>query len=107
MAGFLDVPESHNGNDAIQFQLLFTEPVSLSYKTLRDIAIQVENGSVRESKRVNKRSDLWMVTVEPDGAGDMVITLTAPPDCNDAASVCTGSGKALLNNPVALIPHGE
>ena len=107
IAAFAEVPASHNGKDSVQFQLLFTEPVSTSYKILRDIAIQVENGSVRESKRVNKRNDLWMVTVEPEGEEDMVITLTAPAGCDDAASVCTQGGKALANSPTVLVRYGQ
>ena len=107
VAAFLDVPPSHNGDDAVQFGLRFSEPVSLSYKTLRDAAIQAVNGTVRESKRVDKRNDLWMVTVEPEGAEDMVITLTAPADCDDAASVCTEGEKLLANSPVVRVPHGD
>ena len=104
VAAFLDVPASHNGEDPVQFGLRFSEPVSTSYKALRDVAIQAANGAVKESKRVDKRSDLWMVTVEPDGAEDMVITLTAPAGCDDEAAVCTGSGKALSNSPVVRVP---
>ena len=106
VAAFMEVPASHNSKDPIVFRLRFTEPVSTSYKTLRDIAIQVENGSVRESKRVDKRSDLWMVAVEPEGDEDVVIMLTASADCDDAAGVCTGSGKTLSNSPVARVPYG-
>ena len=105
IAAFAGVPASHNGRDAIQFQLLFSEPVSTSYKVLRDIAIQAVNGTVLESKRVDKRNDLWMVTVEPDGVENMIIRLSAPPDCGDAAAVCTRSGKALKNSPWASIPY--
>ena len=107
IAAFAEVPASHNGKDSVQFQLLFTETVSTSYKTLRDVAIQAENGSVRESKRVNKRNDLWMVTVEPEGEADMLITLTAPAGCDDAASVCTEGGKALANSPTVLVRYRE
>ena len=105
ISAFLDVPASHNGETAIQFRLRFSEPVSTSYRVLRDAAIQAVNGTVLESKRVDKRNDLWMVTVEPEGAKDMVITLTAPPDCGDDAAVCTGLGKALSNSPVARVPY--
>ena len=107
IAAFAEIPASHNGREEVQFQLLFSEPVSTSYKTLRDVAIRVENGSVRESKRVNKRNDLWMVTVEPEGNLDMVITLTAPAGCGDAASVCTEGGKALANSPTVLVRFGQ
>ena len=105
-AEFVSVPASHNGEDAIRFQLQFTEPVATGYKVLRDTAIQVENGSVRESKRVDGRSDLWRVTVEPEGNEDMVITLTAPANCQDPAAVCTKGEKQLSNQPVARVSYG-
>ena len=104
-ASFIAVPSSHDGNGPIQFQLRFTEPVSTSYKVLRDEAIWVENGTVKESRRVDGRNDLWMVTVEPDGNEDMVVTLTAPEGCGHAASVCTEAGKALANRPTARVPY--
>ena len=107
MATFAEVPASHNGSDAIQFRLLFAEPVVISYKVLQDVAIQATNGTVRESRRVDGRSDLWVVTVEPDGARDMEITLTAPPDCEDAAAVCARSGKLLANSPVVRVPYRD
>ena len=106
-AEFISVPPSHNGEDTIGFRLQFTEPVSTSYKVLRDVAIRVENGSVAESKRVDGRSDLWMITVEPDGNDDMVVTLTAPAGCDDPASVCTEGGKALANSPTVLVRYGQ
>ena len=104
-AKFIGVPPSHDGEDAIGFRLQFTEPVSTSYKTLRDVAIRAENGTVLESKRVDKRSDLWMITVEPEGEEDMVITLTTPVDCANTAAVCTERGKALANTPMVLVRY--
>ena len=105
IAAFEDVPASHNGNDAVQFRLRFSEPVSTSYKVLRDQAIQVEGGTVKESKRVDGRSDLWRVTIEPDGSADLLVSLTAPTGCDSSASVCTETGKALSNSPAASIPY--
>lgn len=100
-AQFIRVPEAHSG-DAVQLWLFFSEAVTTSYKTLRDAAIQVENGAVAESKRVDGRSDLWRITVEPDGSTDLVVTLSAPPGCGGEVSVCAESGKALSNSPAAL-----
>ena len=104
IAAFEDVPTSHNG-DAIRFRLRFSEPVSTSYKVLRDVAIQVEGGTVKESKRVDGRSDLWRVTIEPDGNADLAVSLTAPAGCDDAAAVCTDAGKVLSNEPTVTIPY--
>ena len=106
MAEFSDVPASHNGEEVIRFQLRFTEPVSTSYTTLRDVAIQAENGTVVQSRRVDGSNDLWEITVEPGGRQDMVITLTAPADCDDVAAVCTEAGKPLSNSPKVSVPNG-
>ena len=105
-ARFINMPDSHDG-DVFQLWLQFTEPVTLSYKTLRDQAIQAQNGTATETKRWDGRSDLWRVTVEPDGNGDVVITLKAPAGCDAAASVCTESGKALSNSPTVSIPYQQ
>ena len=43
-----------------------SEPISISYKTLRDDSLEVTNGSATKAKRVNGQSDLWEITVEPD-----------------------------------------
>ncbi len=105
-AEFINVPTSHNG-DAIQLWLYFSEAVSTSYKVLRDVAVQAQNATVIETKRWDGRSDLWRVTVEPDGADDVVITLTAPAGCDDEAAVCTESGKALSNSIAVRVPYGD
>ena len=38
---FLDVPESHDGQNAFTFELRFSEEFTLSYVTLRDHAFSV------------------------------------------------------------------
>ena len=105
IAEFISVPASHNGRDAIRLRLQFTEPVATSYKVLRDTAVQVKNGTVEESKRVDGRSDLWRITVKPRGDGDVVIRLKTAGACDGAAAVCTESGKVMSNSPVVRVPH--
>ena len=62
-----------------------------------------------KAKRVNRRRDLWEVTVKPGSLGDVTVTLEGGRACGTAGAVCTGDGRALsatisttVLGPVAL-----
>ena len=50
-----------------------------------------------KAKRVNRRADLWEVTVEPDSGADVTVVLPITWDCNRRGAVCTSGGKKLSN----------
>ena len=59
------------------------------------------------ARRVDRRSDLWELTIEP--SSDAAVTLALPADraCNVAGAICTGQGQGrvrLSNRPEATIP---
>ncbi|MCY4122343.1 MAG: fibronectin type III domain-containing protein, partial [Acidobacteria bacterium] len=63
-AAFEQVPVEHEGPDTtFTLRLTFSEPVSASYRTLRDEAITATNGAVRKSQRVNGSNAAWNVPV--------------------------------------------
>ena len=68
-AEFQDAPASHDGEDAFTLRIAFSEAVAVSYRTLRDQALEVTGGRVTRAKRVDGRSDLWRITIAPDGDG--------------------------------------
>ena len=47
---------------------------------------------------MNRRRDLWKVTVEPDSLADVTVTLAAGAACDTPAAVCTKDGRALSNS---------
>ena len=58
---------------------------------------------------MNRRRDLWQVTVEPDSLADVTVTLAAGAACRTPAAVCTSDGRALsttiattVRGPVAV-----
>ena len=69
-ARFVGMPAEHNGTDSFTFRIAFSDDIRISYKTFRDHSIEVTGGSVTKARRVNRRRDLWEITVEP-GAGAM------------------------------------
>ena len=67
-ASFDDVPAAHDGENAFTFELRFSDnfPGRLSFKLLRDEALQVTNGRVTGVKRVTPgQNQRWTITVEP------------------------------------------
>ena len=92
---------SHNGTDVFTFEIRFSEQFGLSYKTLRDDAFTVVGGEVKKAQRMDRDSDTpniwWRITVEPDGNGDVTITLPATTDCTDDGAICTEDGRKLSN----------
>ena len=90
--------ESHNGTGAFTFEIRFSEEFPLSYKTLRDLAFTVSGGEVLKAQRLDKPSNIrWLITVEPDGNGDVTIELPATTDCNAEGAICTADGRKLSN----------
>ena len=91
--------ESHDGSSEFTFEIEFSEEFGLSYKTLRDFAFTETGGEVRKAQRMDKPSNIrWLITVEPNGNGDVTIELPATTDCAAAGAICTGDGRMLTNS---------
>ena len=91
--------ESHDGSSEFTFEIEFSEEFGLSYKTLRDFAFTETGGEVRKAQRMDKPSNVrWLITVEPNGNGDVTIELSATTDCAAAGAICTGDGRMLSNS---------
>ena len=103
-AEFHGMPAEHNGELAFSFGLAFSEEVKLSFRTLRDVALQVGNGRATKAKRVaqgeNRR---WTVTVKPDSFEDVTVSLPATADCSVSGAICTADGRKLSNTVSARI----
>ncbi len=94
-ASFVEVPAEHDGKTAFKLRIAFSEGISISFRTFRDQSLSVSGGSVTRAKRVDRRKDLWEVTVKPDSLGDVTVTLAGGRACGTAGAVCTGDGRAL------------
>ena len=93
------VPDSHDGSAEFTFEIEFSEEFGLGYATLRDHAFNVTGGSVETAQRTDKPSNIpWLITVKPQGAGDVTIELPATTDCGATGAICTGDGRKLSNS---------
>ena len=106
-ARFANVPAEHGGPgeaNRFTFDLTFSEAPEVSYRTLRDHAFTVTGGDVKRAKRkVQGSNQSWTITVEPDGWGDVRLTLPGNRACSANNAVCMPDGRQLSNSPSATI----
>ena len=106
-ARFASVPAEHGGPgeaNRFTFDLIFSEAPEVSYRTLRDDAFTVTGGAVKRAKRkVQGSNQSWTIHVEPDGWGQVAITLNAGNACTASGAVCTADDRALSNSPSATV----
>ena len=103
-AEFQDAPDKHDGTGVFTFLIAFSEPISISYKTLRDDSLELTNGSATKAKRVNGQSDLWEITVKPDSGAAVTVVLPITGDCTNQDAVCTRDGTKLSNRSELTVP---
>ncbi len=95
----VSAPASHDGSSEFTFEIEFSEEFGISYRTLRDHAFNVTGGTVERAQRTDKPSNIpWLITIKPQGNGDVTIELPATTDCNADGAICTGDGRKLSNS---------
>ena len=104
-ARFNDVPQSHDGESEFNFRLAFVKDMGISPTSLREDALAAAGGAVTRVQRVDDRSDLFEITVEPDSDEDVTITLSSSGDCGESGAVCTQEEdpRKLYNSPTATV----
>ena len=104
-ASFEDMPEAHDGESAFRFRVAFSENIGISFRSLREDAFAVAGGRVTRGKRVDDRRDLFEMTVEPDGEGEVTVTLPAGRECTVSGAICTKgeNRRQLTNAPTATV----
>ena len=92
-------PASHDGSSEFTFEIEFSEEFGISYRTLKFDVFNVTGGSVEKAQRTDKPSNIsWLITVKPQGTGDVSIELPATADCGADGAICTGDGRKLSNS---------
>ena len=94
-ASFVEAPHEHDGETAFTLRIAFSEGISIGFRTFRDQSVSATGGRVTKAKRVDRRKDLWAITVEPDTNEAVTLTLAGGRACGTAGAVCTGDGRAL------------
>ena len=97
-------PAGHDGETPFTLRLVLSEPVRNSYRAVRDAAFEVTGGTVTRARRVDGRSDLWEVTVAPQGGEAVRIALPGDRACGTPGALCTADGRAVSTPLLLLVP---
>ena len=101
-AEFRNMPSSHEGDgEDFSFQLKFNQKVTTKYRVMEDDVFDITNGEVSDARRVDRRRDLWKITIEPDGDDDVVVTLPATTDCSATGAVCSETSQGKPSQPLS------
>ena len=103
-ATFSNVPTSHDGSSEFTFTLSFSENVRAGYARIRDHAFTIDEGDINKAQRVTQGSNQsWTITVEPDGNGDVKLTLPSTTDCSSQRGICTYDDRMLSHSTTITI----
>ena len=112
-AAFKGLPTQHD-NAEFKFEIEFTETLKsdFNYKTLAGVdghtsVLSVSNGEVRGARRLEQgeeRNKRWEITIEPDGTGDIEITLPATAECTETGAICAAPDRPLSLPVTATVP---
>ena len=103
VVSIVDVPEEHDGATPVVFEVAFTKnPPGYSYKTMRDLTLDIRHGNTRftatQARRLDKpRSDRWEITVTPRSKADLKVSIGPFASCSDIGAVCAAGGEVLAN----------
>ena len=107
---FTDAPAEHDGASRFEVRIGFNHPITVNKKNFPK-AFEVTNGKIKRARRVDGRSDLWALTVEPAGFEAVTLTLPGGRACGSGGGVpCAktedGEGRIPLSHSPAITVQG-
>ena len=103
-AAFVSVPPAHDGSTAFTLRLEFSEDVAGRFRKMRNDIFEVTGGAVTDLRRVNRRRDLWTVTVAPSSHDAVTVSVPTGRACDVSGAVCTADGERLSSRVEATVP---
>ena len=101
---FESVPEAHDGSSAFALRLAFSEDVAGRLRRMRNDIFEVTGGAVTDLRRVDRRRDLWTVTIEPLSDAAVTVAVPAGRACDVSGAVCTADGEQLADRAEVTVP---
>ena len=101
---FESVPEAHDGSSAFALRLAFSEDVAGRFRSMRNDIFEVTGGALTDLRRVDRRRDLWTVTVTPSSDDAVTVAVPANRACDVSGAVCTADGEQLSSRAEVTVP---
>ena len=98
-----NAPDEHDGSSAFTVRLALSEEVANDAADMRDNVVNVVGGTVESATAVNGQTDQWDLTIDPDGSGNITVTVEGGGACGDPGVLCTANGETLSETVTATI----
>ena len=108
-AQFENVPASHNGVSDFTVHLVFSENDNLSFQAFPNGLLTITGGTLENQGRLTGSLSPrgWRIDVDPDGYGEVTITLPVSQEaCNPNSVPCTPDGRR-LSAPASVTVRGS
>ena len=104
-AEFADVPEEHSGDSYATFrvELLFSKDVKVSNNRMRKRIMKLENATLEEARRIDRRKDYWEFRLRPASHRPVTLSLKSAEECGARDVICTFDGRPLSAPATATI----
>ena len=98
IASVVDLPGRHDGSSAFNVRIRFNTALRNSYLRVVRAFEGTTGGTVVRTRPVERRDgtrdgSLWDITVQPDGTGDVTLTLNTGGPCRELAQPCSKDWK--------------
>ena len=96
-ASFHSPPAEHDGTNPFEVRFhLSEEPAYVSYRTVRDALFTVTGGRMANASRLNPgKNRSWKLTVQPNGNGNVTLSMNPTTACDTPPGLCTTDGRML------------
>ena len=107
-AQFENAPASHNGVSDFTVHLVFSEADNLSFQAFENGLLTITGGTLENQGRLaGSPRSRWRIDVDPDGYGEVTITLPVSQEaCNPNSVPCTPDGRK-LSAPANVTVRGQ
>ena len=102
-AQFTNVPSSHDGEDSFTFNIEFSESVWVDAGLGKDNLLQVTGGTVTAAHWLDRRTEEWQVTIEPNADGDITVVLPGGRGCSASGAPCAAGDRILSGEKTVTI----
>ena len=96
-------PAEHKGSKKFAVRIAFSAPVAGRAKDA-EATLRVSGGTLVRAARVDRRADLWTLTLQPSSHEAVTVTLPATADCGAAGAICTADGRSLASPFTVTVP---
>ena len=107
-ANFTNVPDSHDGQNSVTFNIEFSESAWVGVGLPMYNLLQVQGGAVTASHWLDRRTEKWEVTIQPVDDEDIVVVMPDNRRCSgiqpELGAPCAAGGRELTNRPEVTIP---